>query len=148
MRMPSWRSIAAKASFTSSSDDAAGDQRVEVEVAGQVAVDELGHAVASLGSAERRAGDPAAGDQVARHHLEHLALAGHARDRARPQPMRADSTAWRITATMPGGLERVVGAEATGHLEDLLDGVRPAQKRVGGDRSRACSRRFSQRSTR
>ena len=32
--------------------------------------------------------------------------------------MRAASTAWRMTATLPGRLERVVGAEAAGHLED------------------------------
>ena len=37
--------------------DAVRDERVDVDVAGQVAVDELGHLVAALDAAERRAGD-------------------------------------------------------------------------------------------
>ena len=82
VRMPSWRSIAAKASLTSSSAMRRVTSDSEVEVAGEVAVHELGHAVAALGAAERGARDPAAGDQVARDDLEHLALAGHAGDRA------------------------------------------------------------------
>jgi hypothetical protein len=45
--------------------------------------------------------DAPAGDQEARDDLERLALAGDARDRAEPQPMRAASTAWRITCTLP-----------------------------------------------
>ena len=45
--------------------------------------------------------------------------------------MRADSTACRITATMPGRLERVVGAEAARQVEDLLHRVGPAGEHVG-----------------
>src|SRR5438477_7008603 len=50
---------------------------------------------------------------------------------ARPQPIRADSTAWRMTATLPVASKGVVGAQAVRHLHDLLDGVRPANERVG-----------------
>jgi hypothetical protein len=46
--------------------------------------------------------------------------------------VRADSTAWRITPTMPRGLEGVVSPEAAGHLENLLDRVGPTHERVGG----------------
>ena len=46
--------------------------------------------------------------------------------------MRADSTACRITATLPGRLERVVGAEPARQLEHLLHRVRPADEHVGG----------------
>ena len=49
----------------------------------------------------------------------------------RPQPMRADSTAWRITFDVAGGLERVVGAEAAGLVEHALDGVLAADPGVG-----------------
>ena len=62
-----------------------------------------------------------------------------------PQPIRADSTAWRITRDDAGRLEGVVGAEAAGQLEDLLDGVGPADERrrsrPGRARARAAPRR-------
>src|SRR5438034_7484169 len=47
-----------------------------------------------------------------------------------PHPIRADSTAWRMTATLPV-LERVVGAEAVRQLEDLVDDVRPGDECLG-----------------
>ena len=63
--------------------------------------------------------------------LEHLALAGDAGDRA-----EAPAHAGRLDGLahhrhVAGRLEGVVGAEAAGHLEDLLDGVRAADERVG-----------------
>src|SRR5205823_6796003 len=52
---------------------AVGDQRVDVELAAEPAVDELRYAVAALDAAERRAGDAAARDEEARHDVEGLA---------------------------------------------------------------------------
>jgi hypothetical protein len=49
-----------------------------VEVADQVAVDQLGHAVAAVGAAEGGARDAAARDEEAKNDLEHPAPAGHA----------------------------------------------------------------------
>ena len=81
--------------------DPVGDQRVDVDVAGERSDRPAGHLVAALDAAERRAGDAPAGDEEARHDVERLALAGDACTVQRPQPMRADSTAWRITSTLP-----------------------------------------------
>ena len=62
--------------------------------------------------------------------------------------MRAASTAWRITRDVAGRLERVVGAEAAGHLEDPLDGVRRRRRSVSvAPWPRASSSRSSERST-
>ena len=47
-------------------------------------------------------------------------------------PSRAASTAWRITRTLPGRLERVVGAETAGLPTDPLDRVVAGDQRVGG----------------
>ena len=63
------------------------DERLDVDLAGQPAVDQLRDLVAALDAAERGAGDAAAGDQEARDDVERLALAGDAGDRARgPSP--------------------------------------------------------------
>src|SRR5687768_4039607 len=59
-----------------------GDERVDVDLAGEPAVDQLRHALAALDAAERGAGDPAAGDQEPRDDVERLALAGHPGDGA------------------------------------------------------------------
>jgi hypothetical protein len=90
------------------------------------------HAVAALGAAERGAGDAAAGDQVAGDDLEHLALAGHAGDRAEApaQARRLDRLAHHSHET--GRLEGVVGAESVGLLEDPLDDVGAAGERLRG----------------
>src|SRR4051794_34480331 len=45
--------------------EAARDERLEVDLALEIGAGELGDAVAALGAAEGRAGDPAAGDEVA-----------------------------------------------------------------------------------
>src|SRR3954471_24002003 len=63
--------------------DAVGDERVDVDVAVQVALHELGHLVAALDAAEGGAGHAAAGDQHARDDVQRLPLAGHAGDRAK-----------------------------------------------------------------
>src|SRR5438552_3070450 len=58
------------------------DERVGVDVAVQVTLDEQRHLIASLDTAERRAGNPPARDQEAGDNLEHLAPPGDARDGA------------------------------------------------------------------
>src|ERR1044071_9399754 len=55
------------------------DERLGVDLAGKPAFDQRRHAVASLHAAERGARDAAARDQVARHDIERLALAGDPR---------------------------------------------------------------------
>ena len=79
--MPSWASISSKPRLTSSSVELVRDERLDVDLAGELALDELRHLVAALDAAERGAGDAAAGDQEARDDVERLALAG---DAARP----------------------------------------------------------------
>src|SRR4051812_29949396 len=59
-----------------------GDERRDVDVAGERAPDELRHLVAALDAAERRARDAAPRDQEARHDVERLALPGHPGNRA------------------------------------------------------------------
>src|SRR6266516_4688497 len=126
--MPSWASISSKPWFTSS--------RLSLcETNGSTsispAIDQLRHLVAALDAAERRAGDAATGDQEARHDFEHLALARDAADRreAPAHPGRLDDLAHH--ADVAGRLEGVVGAEAAGHLEDLLHRFGTAGERVG-----------------
>src|SRR5439155_16418686 len=106
------------------------DEWLDVDLAGEPAVDQLRHLVAALDAAERRARDPAAGDQEARHDVEGLALARDAADRgeAPADPGRLDRLAHH--GDVPGRLERVVGAEAAGHVQDRLNRVGPAGERV------------------
>jgi hypothetical protein len=73
------------------------DERVDVDVAGEVALDELRHLVAALDAAERRAATRRPvirkrGTMSSVSPLPATPATVH-----RPQPMRADSTAWRIT---------------------------------------------------
>src|SRR4026209_2899647 len=72
--------------------DPVGDERVDVDFPLHEEVDELRHALAALDAAERRARDAATGDQPARDHVEGLALARHACDRAQApcHPRRLD----------------------------------------------------------
>ena len=56
LRMPSWASISSKPRFTSAERHAVRDERVDVDLAGEPALDQRGHAVAALDPAERRAG--------------------------------------------------------------------------------------------
>src|SRR6185437_7200241 len=56
------------------------DERVDVDVAREPALDQRGDALAALDPAERRARDPPAGDQEAGDDVERLALARHAGD--------------------------------------------------------------------
>src|SRR5256885_6105299 len=51
------------------------DESVDVDLAGEVAVDELRYLVASLDAAEGRSGDTPARDQEARDDVQRLALA-------------------------------------------------------------------------
>src|SRR5262249_49758079 len=96
------------------------DEGVDVDLAREIAVDELRHLVAALDAAERGAGDAPAGDQETRHDLERLALAGDAADSCEPpaHTRRLDRLPHHLHVA--GRLERVVGAEASGQVEDLL----------------------------
>ena len=97
---------------------------LDVDVAGEPAVDERGTLVAALDAAERGAGDAPAGDQEARDDVERLALAGdaaHGRRGPTPIARRLDRLAHH--GDVAGRLEGVVGAEAAGRLEDPLDDV-------------------------
>ena len=116
------------------------DERRDVEPPVERQADELRHLVAALDAAERRAADAAAGDQVPRHDVERLALAGDAGDRAEApaHARRLDRLAHHVGAARR--LEGVVGAEAAGQLEDLLDGVRPARRAWSSRPGRAPAR--------
>src|SRR5579884_1552445 len=107
------------------------DERFDVDVAGEPALDELRDAVAALDAAEGRAGDAASGDQVARHDVQRLALPRDA-DHRREAPAHAcglDRLPHYLDVA--GGLEGVVGAEASGHLDDVLHRVGAADESVG-----------------
>ena len=129
--MPSWASISSKPRLTSSSADPVGDEGLDVDLAGQVAVDQDRDLVAALDAAEGGAGDAAAGDQQARDDVEGLALAGDSGDGAEApaHPRRFDRLAHH--RDVAGRLEGVVGAEAAGHLEDPLDRPLAALEQVG-----------------
>jgi hypothetical protein len=66
--------------------DVVGDEGGDVDLAGQVAVDQDRDLVAALDPAEGRAGEAAAGDQQTRDDVEGLALAGDTGHRAGPRP--------------------------------------------------------------
>src|SRR4051812_31931896 len=57
------------------------DERLDVDLPREPALDELRHLIPALDAAELRARDAPPGDQEARHHLERLALAGDAAHR-------------------------------------------------------------------
>jgi hypothetical protein len=112
--------------------DAVGEERVDVDVPVEVALHELRHLVAALHPAEARARHPAARDQVARDDVQRLALARDAGDGAQApaHARRLDGLAHDLHVA--GRLEGVVRAEAAGHLEDPVDGVRAAHEGVRG----------------
>src|SRR5690242_2284469 len=62
--------------------DLVGNERIDVDLAVEVELDELGHLVTALDAAEGRAADPPPGDQVAGDDVERLAASGHAGDGA------------------------------------------------------------------
>src|SRR4051794_3401439 len=110
--------------------DPVGDERLDVDFPGQVAVDQDRNLVAALDAAEGGAGDAAAGDQKARDDVEGLSPAGHSGDGAQPpaHPRRLDRLAHH--RDVAGRLEGVVSAEAAGQLEDPLDRPLPALEQV------------------
>ena len=63
--------------------------------------------------------------------VERLALAGDAGERAQAPAHARRLDGLAHDGDEPGRLERVVGAEAAGHLEDLRDGVVAGDQRVG-----------------
>src|SRR5947208_7686454 len=77
------------------------DVGVHVDVPGEIHVHELRNLVASLDSAERRARDPAPVIRKRGMTSNVSPLPATPHIVARPQPMRADSTAWRMTFTLP-----------------------------------------------
>ena len=147
-RIPSCASISSKPRLTSSSV-----RRCEMSGATSISPPSqrstsCGHLVASLDAAERRARDPAAGDQKARHDVERLALAGDAAHRREPPAHARRLDRLPHDADVAGRLERVVGAEAAGQLEDLLHGVGAADRASSvAPWPRASSSRSAERST-
>ena len=105
--------------------------RLDIDVAVEPVVDEQRHLGAALDAAKRRAGYATAGDQEARHDLEHLALAGHTTHRGEtPRLARAfDGLAHDVDVA--SRLEGVVGAVATRLLFDPIDGVGAGEPRLG-----------------
>src|SRR5436309_409124 len=97
------------------------DERLDVDLAGEVEVDELRNLVASLHPSERRPRHAPAGDQQPRHDVERLALAGDAADgrEAPAHPRRLDRLPHHVHVA--GRLEGVVGAEAAGLLDEPVD---------------------------
>src|SRR3712207_4046296 len=75
--------------------DPVRDERVHVELAVEVELNELRDLVAAFDAAEGGARDPPAGDEQTGDDVERLPLAGHARDRAQPpaHPCRLDGLA-------------------------------------------------------
>src|SRR5436853_1587733 len=112
--------------------DPVRDERVDVELAVQVELHELGHLISALDPAERAAAHAPAGDQIARDDVERLALAGHAGDRAKAPTHARRLDGLTHHAGQPGCLERVIGAEAAGLVEHLLHRVGAAGPGLGG----------------
>src|SRR3954451_25394130 len=104
------------------------DEGVGVDVACEPALDECRDAVASLDSPERRPGDAAAGDQIARNDVERLALACDARNGAEPPPHPCRLHGLSHHLDIPRRRKGVIGAEATGLLEDRPDRVWAAEQ--------------------
>ena len=105
------------------------DERVHVDVAAQVELDQLGHLVASLDAAERGPAHPPPGDEQSGDDVERLALARHAGHRAHAPSHAGGFDRLSHHGDQAGGLERVIGSEASRRLQDPLDGVfirRPA----------------------
>src|SRR5262249_34433042 len=111
--------------------DPVRDERIDVDVAVEVALDELRDLVAALDAAEARAAHAPALDQGAGDDAGRLPLAGAARARAQA-PAHARGLD-RLLHHMheAGRLEGVVGAEAAGLVEDALDDVLARHPGVG-----------------
>ena len=107
------------------------EERLDVDLAGEPAVDELRHLRPPLHAAERRARDAATRDEEARDDVERLALARDADHRREPPRLarRLDRLAHDVHVA--GRLERVVGAEAARLAADPVDGVVGRDARVG-----------------
>ena len=131
LRMPSWDFHQLEATVDLVQGQVVGDERLDVDLAREPAVDQPRHSLASLDPPERGAGDAAAGDQQPGHDVEGLALAGDAGDRAQAprHPRGLDGLAHHLDVA--GGLEGEVGAEPVGLLEDALDRVLAAGHRFG-----------------
>src|SRR5262249_36912204 len=107
------------------------DERIDVDVAVEVALDELRDLVAALDAAEARAAHAPALDQVARDDVERLPLAGDARDRAQA-PAHARGLD-RLLHHMheAGRVEGVAAHDAAGLVADALDDVLARHPGVG-----------------
>jgi hypothetical protein len=78
-----------------------GDQRVDLDLAVHVPVDDLRHVGAAARAAEGRALPVAAGDELERPRLDLLARPATPMMIDSPQPRWQHSSAWRITFTLP-----------------------------------------------
>src|SRR4051794_13349471 len=107
------------------------DKGVGVDVPCDPTLDERGDAAAPLEAAEGRAGDAAAGDQVARNDVERLALACDAAHRRETPAHACRLDRLPHHGDVPGRLERVVGPEPVCHFEDSIDRLFAAQYPLG-----------------
>src|SRR4051794_3388088 len=113
--------------------EAVRDEGIDVDLAREVAVDELRDLLAALDPAERRAHHAPAGDQVARHDVEGFALARDARHAAGAPSHPGGLDGLAHDADETGRLKGEVGAEAAGLLQHAVDdGVacRPCVRRA------------------
>ena len=130
--MPSWRLHQLEAAVDLVERDAVRDQRsTSISPASQRSTSS-GTWRAALTPPNERAGDAAAGDQQARQHLEHLALAGDAAHRREAPCLARGLDRLLHHRDVAGRLEGVVGAEAARLGADPVDGVVAREARVGG----------------
>ncbi|KAG5729879.1 S-(hydroxymethyl)glutathione dehydrogenase, partial [Termitomyces sp. T112] len=95
-----------------------GDHGVDLDLAGHVHVDDLGHIGAALGPAESGAAPVAAGDKLERTGADFLACFRHADDDAGAPAAMAGFQGGAHDFGVAGGVERVIRA-AVGHQHDL-----------------------------
>ena len=130
LRFPSWASISSKPASTSSSVrrcDSRPRRRSRPRASGR----RERHLASALDAAERRAGHTAAGDQEARHDLEHLPLARDAAHRREPPGLAGGLDGLPHHGDVPRRLERVVGAEPARLGADPVDRVGAGEPCVG-----------------
>src|SRR5688572_24047956 len=107
------------------------EQRLDVDLTGEPAVDELGYLRPPLHAAERRAGDAAAGDEKPRDDVEGLPLAGNAAHRREAPRLARGLDGLAHDVHVSRRLERVVGAEPACLGADPVDRVLARETRVG-----------------
>ena len=102
------------------------DHRVDLDLAGHVHVDDLGHVGAALGTAERRAAPVASGDELERTRRDFLARLGDTDDDRRAPAAMARLERGAHHFGVAGGVEGIVRA-AIGDRDDCRDHFLAAQ---------------------